>query len=196
MMDRKDQIINEFFSLPPEIEERVDIIIDVFKEIEFYKLIIDEVKKILYGFIRETYGEEIAYELKKRKVHEKYFRYWLGIFIDSEFARQEIGYTFEERTLMEELGISLDEAKYIIENPCLIDFQDKCEHYKNHGKCDGCIYLNGFLFFSPGPNEKININYEFLKKLDSGLSEKNILIIDKEDIKTGKLDEKLDEFLE
>jgi hypothetical protein len=80
------------------------------------------------------------------------------------------------RKLSKELGITEEEAIYIIDHPCLLEPHEECSRFTHslqkyskilnfsnfpkwleyfmQDNCASCINLNGFLVIKTGPNEK------------------------------------------
>ena len=161
----------------------------------------DEIDELIEDFLNESkkLGIDIIEELKrecaeksKREYTEKELRYFFRLIFDQELFKKTFGVTLVEYQLMKD-GLTLEEAQYVIEHPCLEDAYDRCSVYKEDGKCVpfGCTLLNGWLFFKTGPNEKRRPNYKAIEQLP-----KDTLYINAEDIKNGKLNKKIKEFLD
>ena len=71
---------------------------------------------------------------------------------------------------MEELGLTEEQAKYVVEHPCLREPVPRdritCWHYKGSFKdCFGCTHLNGFIYVKTSPDGELKIVKEMAEIL-------------------------------
>lgn len=113
------------------------------------------------------------------------FLFWRKLFVE-----KILGLTLEEYYWIEE-GLSREEAKYVVENPCLAGPPEKCEYWRKHNQCGPCCTLhNGWLFIKTSPEGKIKPNWKALAKLP-----KDTLFISG-NLNKKETEQKIKEFLE
>lgn len=118
-----------------------------------------QINKLLNGF--REYGIDFFGEMKKHGIDEKEARMCLRLMFDEELFKKTFGVTRAEHYLMEE-GLTLEEARYVIQHPCLEDAEDRCSYHKENGECVpfGCTLLNGWLYYKTSPDGKLKPNYK------------------------------------
>jgi hypothetical protein len=140
----------------------------------------------------KSLGFDYLGEMKKGGIDEKTARHTLRLLLDENLFKKTFGVNKAEYFLMEENHLTLEEARYVIKHPCLEDAENNCSYYKEHNRCVpfGCTLLNGWLYFKTSSNGKLKPKYKAWEALP-----KDTLFINKGDIEKGKLDEKVEEFL-
>lgn len=153
-----------------EIDKKIDELIEGFKEFGM---------DLIGSLTRET------------GFSEKEVRLLLRALVDRELFKKVMGVTPEEHYLMSQ-GLTLKEARYVIEHPCLADAESSCSYYREHGRCVlfGCTNLNGWLYYKTSPDGKPRPNWRALAELP-----KDTLFIDKP-IDKQELKSKLKDFLD
>ena len=114
------------------------------------------------------------------------------LYTDDDYYKKIFGYGHVEAMFMSEDGLTLEEARYVSEHPCIEDAYERCDHYKENKKCSGCTNWNGWLYFKTSSDAPIRPNI----KVQERFMEKPVLNLDVEKaIREGNLDEELDGFL-
>jgi len=88
------------------------------------------------------------------KFERENVRYMIKLFRDPDFCKKETGYSFHELLLIKD-GLTPEEAKYVVENPCIDGPREECDFFRREGKCYGCTNINGFFYWKTGPKEKL-----------------------------------------
>lgn len=115
------------------------------------------------------------------------------VFTDDDYHTKIFGYTLFEESLMMNCKLSLEQARYVSQHPCLSDAYDACSWYSEHKRCGGgCTEWNGFFYIKTGPGEPVRPNIPVQEKY----FKKPVLNLDVEKaIKDGTLDDELNGFL-
>ena len=114
------------------------------------------------------------------------------LFTDDDYYKKIFGYSHLEATFMTEDGLTLEEARYVSEHPCIEDAYERCDHYKENKECSGCTNWNGWLYFKTSSDASIRPNI----KVQERFMKKPVLNLDVEKaIREGNLDEELNGFL-
>jgi hypothetical protein len=157
---------------------------------------IEEIVRSFNKWVTELQKEgiNVLSELKKNGIEysEETIRKCLwGLIAHRILVEKVLGRTLEEDFLIEEYNLTIEEARYVVENPCLAGPPEKCEYWRKHSQCGPCCTLrNGWLYLKTSANGKIKPNWKALAQLP-----KDTLFIH-ENLSKEEIEKKVKDFLE
>lgn len=165
-----------------EFERRLEEIYETGAR-DYIKLSRSKGKDVIAMFAEHGLTGDEAFNLIKEHLKK--------IMTDSGYYEEFFGHTPEEGYLMND-GLTLEQARYVIANPCLDNAQDRCVPYKEDGKCVlfGCTLRNGWLYYRIEDGGKWIPIYSSWEKLP-----KDTLYLSDESIKDGSWEGEVDSLL-